>query len=409
MMRLTRQKAYITALVIASLLTPSAAVWAEDEDLQNQLSTVQSQMNEQAQKKSNAEAVIGSVSERLKAIQVNLDAANQALQDIGAQLGQTEQQIAANQQKLAVEQKKLAEREDVFSKRIRDIYMHGQLNYVDVVLGAKDFNDFANRVELLRRIIAADLDLIASIRDQRDLIAQVQKDLEAEREKQVQLQQDAAQKKNEIETHKQEQQAVLYQAQTDKATAEAAYQELQASSDAIGNMLRQRAAARAAAAAAQAQAQAEAEAAAQQQQASSAGSDDYAYQPVSGSGAFIWPVNGVVTSPFGYRTHPIFGTTIYHSGIDIGVDEGTPVHAADAGVVVEADWISGYGYAVIIDHGNGLSTLYGHNSSLAVSAGQSVSQGQVIAYAGSTGNSTGPHVHFEVRSNGDPVDPMGYL
>ncbi len=95
--------------------------------------------------------------------------------------------------------------------------------------------------------------------------------------------------------------------------------------------------------------------------------------------------------------------------MDIGVDYGTPVHAADSGVVVEAGWISGYGYAVIIDHGNGLSTLYGHNESLNVSEGQSVSQGQVIAYAGSTGNSTGPHVHFEVRSNGDPVDPSAYL
>ena len=123
----------------------------------------------------------------------------------------------------------------------------------------------------------------------------------------------------------------------------------------------------------------------------------------------IWPVNGVITSPYGYRTHPIFGTTIYHSGIDIGVDYGTPVQAADGGTVVEAGWGSGYGYAVVIDHGNGLSTLYGHNQELAVSAGQSVSQGQVIAYAGSTGNSTGPHVHFEVRANGDPVDPQGYV
>ena len=95
----------------------------------------------------------------------------------------------------------------------------------------------------------------------------------------------------------------------------------------------------------------------------------------------IWPVNGVITSPYGYRTHPIFGTTIYHSGIDIGVDYGTPVQAADGGTVVEAGWVSGYGYAVVIDHGNGLSTLYGHNQELAVSAGQSVSQGQVIAYA----------------------------
>lgn len=408
-----RQTRWLTAFLITAMMTPNALIFAEDEDLQNQLSTVQSQMADQAQKKSNAEAVIGSVSERLKAIQVNLDAATKAHQEITAQLAQTEQQMAANQKTLDAEKKKLAEREGVFSKRIRDIYMHGQLNYLDVVLGAKDFNDFANRVELLRRVVAADLNLIASIKEQRDKIAAVQQALEAERAKQAALQADAAKKKDEIATHKKEQQAVLYQAEHDKATAEAAYRELEASSSSIANLLRERAAARAAAAAAAAQAQAQAAAAAQQQASSSDGggysSDDYAYQPVSGSGAFIWPVNGVITSPFGYRTHPIFGTTIYHSGIDIGVDEGTPVHAADAGVVVEADWISGYGYAVVIDHGNGLSTLYGHNSSLAVSAGQSVSQGEVIAYAGSTGNSTGPHVHFEVRSNGDPVDPMAYL
>ncbi len=211
----------------------------------------------------------------------------------------------------------------------------------------------------------------------------------------------------------------MHKAETDKATAEEVYRELEASSQAIGDMLRQRAAARAAAAA-EAAAQQQAAASSSSDDSSSSGSDDsgsagdgggadYSYQPVSGSGAFIWPVNGVITSPYGYRTHPIFGSTIYHSGMDIGVDYGTPVHAADSGVVVEAGWISGYGYAVIIDHGNGLSTLYGHNESLNVSEGQSVSQGQVIAYAGSTGNSTGPHVHFEVRSNGDPVDPAAYL
>lgn len=130
---------------------------------------------------------------------------------------------------------------------------------------------------------------------------------------------------------------------------------------------------------------------------------------MQGSGVLSWPANGVITSSYGYRIHPIWGTTIYHSGIDIGVDYGTPVHAADGGTVVYADWISGYGNAVIIDHGNGLSTLYGHNESLNVSEGQTIGKGDVIAFAGSTGNSTGPHVHFEVRANGDPVDPMGYL
>jgi len=198
-----------------------------------------------------------------------------------------------------------------------------------------------------------------------------------------------------LEKRKAEQQAILNKAQNDKATAEQAYNELEASSQQIGDMLRARAAARAAAASGS--------------DSSGGSSDSSYYQPVSGSGRFIWPVNGVITSPFGYRNHPIFGRQILHSGIDIGVDSGTPVHAADSGVVVEAGWLGGYGYAVVIDHGNGLSTLYGHNSSLNVSAGQSVSQGQVIAYSGSTGNSTGPHVHFEVRANGDPVDPTGYL
>ena len=129
----------------------------------------------------------------------------------------------------------------------------------------------------------------------------------------------------------------------------------------------------------------------------------------SGSGIFIWPVNGPITSPFGYRIHPVLGRRIFHSGIDIGVDYGTPVHAAAAGVVVEADWMGGYGNAVLIDHGNGLSTIYGHNTSLTVSAGQTVSQGQIIAYSGATGMATGPHVHFEVRLNGTPVNPMNYL
>lgn len=411
MITLKGHKKYIAALITAALLNPCFAILAEDEDLQNQLSDVQGQMAEQAQKKSDAEAVIGNVFEKLRVIQENLDAANKEYKSISSQLADTETQITAMQAKLKEEQAKLEKREDVFRVRIRDIYMHGQLSYLDVVLGAKDFNDFANRVDLLRRVIAADMDLITSIRQQRDEIKQVQADLEAQRQKQAELKENAAKKKAEIEQHKSEQQVILHKAETDKATAEEAYRELEASSQAIGEMLRQRAAARAAAAAQQQAAQQESAASTQSEASDDSGNaePDYSYQPVSGSGAFIWPVNGVITSPYGYRTHPIFGSTIYHSGMDIGVDYGTPVHAADSGVVVEAGWISGYGYAVIIDHGNGLSTLYGHNEALNVSSGQSVSQGQVIAYAGSTGNSTGPHVHFEVRSNGDPVDPLSYL
>ena len=118
---------------------------------------------------------------------------------------------------------------------------------------------------------------------------------------------------------------------------------------------------------------------------------------------FIWPVNGPITSPFGMR----WGTL--HPGIDIGVPSDTPVHAAAAGKVVYCGWMSGYGNLVMIDHGGGYATAYGHNTSISVSCGQDVSQGQVIALSGCTGFCTGPHVHFEVRVNGTPVDPLGYL
>lgn len=397
------------ALMTAVMVTASFPLaFADDEDLQNQLSSVQSQMAEQAQKKSEAEAVIGNVYEKLRVIQENLNAAKAAYESISAQMVETDKKIADTQQELEKAQAHLQKREVVLSRRIRDIYMNGQLNYLDVIIGAKDFNDFATRVELLRRVVNSDLELITSIREERDKINEAKKVLEEERSRLATLQTEAAAKQAEIEQHKAEQHAVLRKAETDKATAEEAYAELEASSNQIAQMLRDREAARQAAAAAAAAAVASSSSS-DSGSSGGGGGDEYSYQPVSGSGQMIWPVNGVITSPFGYRSHPIFGRQILHSGIDIGVDEGTPVHAADGGVVVEAGWISGYGYCVIIDHGNGTSSLYGHNSSLAVSSGQAVSQGQVIAYAGSTGNSTGPHVHFEVRVGGEPVDPSAYL
>src|SRR5215216_6132255 len=124
---------------------------------------------------------------------------------------------------------------------------------------------------------------------------------------------------------------------------------------------------------------------------------------VRSSSGFIWPVSGPVTSPFGYRWGRM------HEGIDLAVSSGTPVAAAAAGRVIYAGWMGGYGNLVVIDHGGGIATAYGHNSSFAIGNGASVGQGQTVAYSGSTGHSTGPHVHFEVRVNGSAVDPMGYL
>ena len=122
-----------------------------------------------------------------------------------------------------------------------------------------------------------------------------------------------------------------------------------------------------------------------------------------GSGGLIWPANGSISSGFGYRWGRL------HAGVDIPLPEGTPLRAAASGSVAIAGWVGGYGNYTCIQHSGSLSTCYGHQSSIGVSVGQSVSQGQVIGHSGNTGHSTGPHVHFEVRINGSPVDPLGYL
>jgi len=140
----------------------------------------------------------------------------------------------------------------------------------------------------------------------------------------------------------------------------------------------------------------------QASQARSAASGSSTGSGVSSSG-LIWPVQGPITSPFGMRWGRM------HEGIDIGVPYGTPIHAAAAGTVIYAGWMSGYGNLTVIDHGHGLATAYGHQSALAAGNGATVSQGQVIGYVGCTGHCFGPHLHFEVRVNGTPVDPLGYL
>ena len=381
----------VTSLLCGSIMM-ATPYWyqAQDEDLTNQLSNIQQQMTNESNKKSEAEKTIGTVYEQLHAIQIELDTATAELKQVQADRIQLDKDITKTEAELKAAQARLQSREKVFYKRVRDIYINGRLSYLDVVIGSKDFSDFANRMEMLKRILQSDMDLINTIKTEREEIASKKAKLEEDRAKVLELEKVAQEKQTIINQKKAERQAVLERAMNDRDTAERAYNELMASSASITAMLQQRAAERAAAAA-----------------AASQGGGGTTW--VQGTGQLAAPVNAPITSDFGWRIHPIYGTRRLHAGTDFGVDEGTPVHAADGGVVVEAGWISGYGYTVIIDHGNGMSTLYAHNSDVAVSPGQTVSKGQVVSYSGNTGGSTGPHLHFEVRINGEPTDPMGYL
>ncbi len=128
-----------------------------------------------------------------------------------------------------------------------------------------------------------------------------------------------------------------------------------------------------------------------------------------GNGALSYPIQGIVTSTFGWRVHPILGYEKFHTGIDFAADYGTPIYASQAGTVIVAEWYGGYGNTIVLDHGNGISTLYAHADALYVQAGETVQRGQLIAGVGSTGFSTGPHLHFELRAQGEPIDPAPYL
>ena len=227
----------LSTTMLASV--PLTTIYAEDEDLNNQLSGIQQQMEEAGNKKANAEVTITNVSEQLHQIQVELDQATANLKNYEQQRMAVENEIVKNEKLLAEAQARLSKREGVFNKRVRDIYINGRLSYLEVIIGAKDFSDFANRVEMLKRIIDADIKLISSIKTEREEISQRKATLEADRAKVVELENKAREAQAVIQKKKDEQSAILAQAQNDKAVAEQMQADLQASSDAIRAMLQQ--------------------------------------------------------------------------------------------------------------------------------------------------------------------------
>ena len=365
----------VLLLFCSFAMTP---VWADElENKQQELLNIQQQMEEQQHRAEQARRKERSVSEQLRQIQGELDSAQGEFDAINDQLEYTEEQIRSNVELAARLVKRLEAQTKTLHRRLRDIYKNGQVNYLDVLFGAKDFNDFVSRMDILKKILAYDNALIQGTRSDRAALAKAKEQLEADRGKIVELRKLAVIKRDQVASRRQERQGVLNAATYERETAEQAYRELIETSKEIEQMIRR---------------------------------IQSGEKNVGGStGTMLWPAEGEITSPFGWRTHPIFGTQRLHTGIDIGADYGDTVRAADGGVVIHSDWMGGYGNAVIIDHGNGISTLYAHNSQLLVDEGQSVSKGQAISRVGSTGYSTGPHLHFEVRQNGSPVNPLNFL
>ncbi len=409
-------KKFLVLLTAITLLMNATAFADEEDDYEEEIEQLQEEQAayEQAAERARAAAEliqgkIDSVSELKRQLDDEAYEATTVYEERQSALDETLYRIDENETKLAEVTAELNEKHEVLETRVRDIYINGQISYLDVLFGAKDFSDFLTRMDLLKRVMIRDSELVANVLQYQHEIQEVGKQLEADRRIQEELANKAAEAM-EVKLEKvAKQQALIDLMQNDKDVYDRQYDEMIASSSEVARLIQQKEEERRLEA--ERKRQAELAAARQSGQARNADVVEFGNEYVMQSfgGGMIWPISGPITSEFGWRTHPIFGSARFHSGLDIGGDYGMPIHAAASGVVIEAGWIGGYGNTIMIEHGSGIVTLYGHNESLAVGVGQHVNQGDVVAYCGSTGNSTGPHCHFEVRVNGEPVSPWDYL
>jgi murein DD-endopeptidase MepM/ murein hydrolase activator NlpD len=312
-----------------------------------------------------------------------------AIAETQARLQETGRRIRFTQADIARRQAHLEVRQDLLAQRVRSADKHGAVDYLELVVTSSTFSQLVDRVIIMRDIVRSDQRLVETLRQERDQIQELSRQLELQRAQQAALLQRQRDEDAQLERTRQAQQdAFAYYAQLE-AQFEDQRRQLEAEKAQIDALVDQL------------QAQ----------------YDDEARGLGGGTGRFAWPERGPITQGFGCTDllgepyDPSCPTRHTHTGIDIGAVFGTPIGAADAGVVsyVSYGWGGGYGNFVMITHGNGYATLYAHLSSIAVAAGQPVRRGQVIGAEGSTGYSTGPHLHFEIRLNGAYQNPLSYL
>ncbi|MBV9719075.1 MAG: peptidoglycan DD-metalloendopeptidase family protein [Candidatus Eremiobacteraeota bacterium] len=323
-------------------------------------------------------AAIGQVSGRIDSLQAQRDS--------------TQRHIDWNAIQLDAARRSLRLHDELLKRRLVDVYEFGDLTYVNALISARSFSEFVERWEDLRLLIAANERTVRARKVAEARVATIEADLERTRmelQQEEQAQEEARSQLNSLADERSNLVTLAAIHRRRVATEVAELEGLSAAEEsALEGLILER----------------ERELESQRRAEGIAGGIES-----GGPGRFSWPVTGTITSPFGWRSNPFGGGPEFHQGLDIAAPTGTTVTAAAGGTVLMAQWYGGYGNYILIDHGGGYSTGYGHLSAMYVSSGQSVQRGQAIGAVGSTGQSTGPHLHFEVRIAGKPVDPAPRL
>jgi murein DD-endopeptidase MepM/ murein hydrolase activator NlpD len=386
----------LAAVALALVLAAPAAgdsVGSRKAAVDSHIAKLQSRIDASQRDEGVLTSQLSEVADELRAAQAAVDTAQVTLDDLETRLATERTALARLDTRLEMQTRRLERLRAQYTRavavlesRVREIYIEGSPDMVSFLVSASSFSDLLDNYDFLRRIGAQDERIARAVRgararaaverratlDTRRLTAATVAAIAAKTEEARAARDRLAASRDSLASAEQLKSSALADVRETRAGYLAEVNALQAQSAALAAAIRNA-----------------------QTSPSISGPDSHA--------GLVWPVSGPITSGFGTRWGRM------HEGIDIAVPSGTPVHAAASGTVIYAAWMTGYGNLVVLDHGNGLATAYAHNSSLLVSVGQHVSQGQTISLSGSTGHSTGPHVHFEVRVNGVAVDPLGYL
>ncbi len=371
--------AALTAVLTVTLVTTAsfASTSSKLSGIRDQISSAESQLAEGEKKENELIAQISDVNAQIDDIENEIAAIEENIQ-------QKKSEIAEAASELEKTQQELTKQDEALGKRLRVMYENGETGILEILLGSSSISDFLTNLEMIQKVYDNDMDILKKIQKQYDIIDKQKKELEALRD-QLQAEQDEQRaKQQELEESKADLEALQQEVASDNEALEAQLDSLNSEADSLTAMLQS-----------------------EQAAASVSSSATSTY----GGGIMEWPVpsSQKITSQYGNRLHPILKVYKQHSGIDISASTGTPIVAANGGTVIFSGTKGGYGKCIMIDHGGGVVTLYGHCSALLVSSGATVSRGQTIAKVGSTGQATGPHCHFEVRINGSTTDPMQYL
>ena len=341
-----------------------------------------------------------SAAQQLAETNHNIDAARSQLAMLQGQLHSNQRRLDWNQLQLNAAKQTLQRHTDALNRRLVDAYERGNVGYLTVLFSATSFSEFVERWDDIRMLVDANERALRERKAAEAHVSHVEEQLLGTRAVLQQNQAAVQQTQNQLASLALQREQLVAAADAQKRQVAQEVTQLEEISEQtelqIEALIREK------------QSEDRARREAQRRAALLAGQ---APPPLAGApGELSWPVSGPISSPFGMRTNPISGRFLMHTGIDIAVEMGTTVTAAADGRVISAGWNDGgYGNLIIIDNGGSMSTLYAHLSQIFVTSDQEVKRGQAIGAAGSTGESTGPHVHFEVRIDGKPVDPMSYL